>query len=67
MWYVTFKLEPLRTLVSDRDRLVEFLLQRTNGKETLIAVLSDLVNDEYSGVLLPTIGKCFDKLNEIYK
>lgn len=67
LWYVQLMLEPLCTLITDRDRLVEFILQRSNGKDTLLSVLSNLVNKEYTGVLLPTILKCFDRLNEVYR
>uniref|UniRef100_A0A1B0CUY8 Uncharacterized protein n=1 Tax=Lutzomyia longipalpis TaxID=7200 RepID=A0A1B0CUY8_LUTLO len=66
-WYVELKLKPLCTLVTDRVRLVEFLLQRTQGKTHLLAVLRELVGENYRGTLLPIIESVFNKINTVYK
>ncbi|XP_055628660.1 regulator of MON1-CCZ1 complex, partial [Toxorhynchites rutilus septentrionalis] len=67
MWYVLLKLNSLCALITDRLRLVEFLLQRSEGKEVLLNVLRDMINTNYSGTLLPVIESVFNKLNALYK
>ncbi|XP_059612293.1 regulator of MON1-CCZ1 complex [Phlebotomus argentipes] len=66
-WYVELKLEPLCTLITNRVALVEFLLQRTEGKSHLLAVLRELLGENYRGTLLPIIANVFDKINSVYK
>lgn len=67
MWYVLLKLNSLCALITDRLRLVEFLLQRSNGKAVLLNVLKDMISTNYSGTLLPVIESVFNKLNTLYK
>lgn len=67
MWYVYLKLDSLCSLITNKDKLVEFILQRSNGRTTLLSVLVDLLKNGYSGVLLPTIMNCFDRINGVYK
>ncbi|XP_055696942.1 regulator of MON1-CCZ1 complex isoform X1 [Phlebotomus papatasi] len=66
-WYVELKLEPLCTLITDRVRLVEFLLQRTDGKVHLLTVLRELLGENYRGTLLPIIESVFNKINSVYR
>lgn len=67
VWYVNLKLEPLQLIVADKVRLVEFLLQRTDGKSTLMSVLKNVIDLEYNGTMLPIIENIFDKINAVYK
>lgn len=53
--------------MTDRLRLVELLLQRTNGKPVLMSILTELMGAQYDNALLPVIEKIFDKLNVVYK
>lgn len=66
LWYVNIHLAALCSLITDRVRLVEFLLQRTDAKMVLLQVLRDLMTVNYSGNLLPAIEAIFDRLNVVY-
>ncbi|XP_068141877.1 LOW QUALITY PROTEIN: regulator of MON1-CCZ1 complex [Drosophila tropicalis] len=66
MWYLNLCIEPLCHLISDRIRLTEFLLQRSNGKQMLLKVISQLVDDQYKGTLLPVLETIFNRINKIY-
>ncbi|XP_020801646.1 uncharacterized protein C18orf8 [Drosophila serrata] len=66
MWYLNLCIEPLCHLISDRIRLTEFLLQRSNGKQALLKVVAQLVDDQYKGTLLPVLETIFSKINKIY-
>ncbi|ALC43226.1 CG8270 [Drosophila busckii] len=66
MWYLRLAIEPLCHLISDRIRLTEFLLQRSCGKQMMLKVLRQLVNDQYKGTLLPVLETIFDRINKIY-
>lgn len=66
MWYLNLKLDPLTTLIADKVRLAEFLLQRSEGKPVLLNVLKSLVSDQYNGSLLTCLESIFDKINSIY-
>ncbi|XP_055846328.1 regulator of MON1-CCZ1 complex [Episyrphus balteatus] len=67
MWYLYLKIEPLCSLITDRVRLVEFLLQRTCGKPILLKVLKQLVDEQYNGTLLPILENIFYKINKVYE
>lgn len=67
LWNVNLKLEALCRFVTDRTRLVELLMQRTNAKPLLIDVLREMVTTEYSPAMLTIIEKVFDKLNVVYE
>uniref|UniRef100_T1GGT8 Mic1 domain-containing protein n=1 Tax=Megaselia scalaris TaxID=36166 RepID=T1GGT8_MEGSC len=56
MWYLDLKLEPLMTLIADKVRLSEFLLQRSLGKPILLRVLRNLISEPFNGSLLT----CFE-------
>ncbi|KAL1378589.1 hypothetical protein pipiens_015487 [Culex pipiens pipiens] len=67
LWYVLLKLSSLCALITDRLRLVEFLLQRSDGKPALLTVLKEMMSTNYSGTMLPVIESVFNKLNSLYK
>lgn len=67
MWYVNLNLNVLSDVMTDRLRLVELLLQRTNGKPVLMSILTELMGSQYDNALLPVIETIFDKLNVVYK
>ncbi|KAL7731723.1 hypothetical protein ACLKA6_018085 [Drosophila palustris] len=66
MWYLNLAIEPLCNLISDRIRLTEFLLQRCSGKQVLLKVVQQLIDEQYKGTLLPVLETIFDKINKIY-
>lgn len=66
MWYLHLDIESLCTLISDRIRLTEFLLQRNNGKQALLKVLRQMVDDQYNGAFLPVLETIFNKINKVY-
>lgn len=66
MWYLNLSIEPLCSLISDRIRLTELLLQRSSGKQMLLKVVQQLVDEQYKGTLLPVLETIFDKINKIY-
>lgn len=61
------KLEPICSIITDKVRLVEFLLQRTDGKPVLLSVLKDMMSIQYNGTLLPILENIFNRLNIVYK
>ena len=67
MWYLSLEIESLCSLITDRVRLVEFLLQRTSGKSVLLKVLKQLVDEQYNGTLLPILENIFDRINKVYQ
>lgn len=66
MWYLYLGIEPLCQLITDRVRLTEFLLQRSNGKQVLLKVLKQLLDDQYNGTSLPVVETIFNKINKVY-
>ncbi|KAI8040768.1 hypothetical protein M5D96_006711 [Drosophila gunungcola] len=66
MWFLNLCIEPLCQLISDRIRLTEFLLQRSTGKQVLLKVVAQLVDDQYKGTLLPVLETIFSRINKIY-
>lgn len=70
LWYVHLKLQTLCALITDRVRLVEFLLQRTDGKTVLIDLLKRWLTAlaENGNVdILTVLGSIFDRINEVYE
>lgn len=68
LWTVEINYEALCAMVSDRVRLVEFLLQRSKGKLYLIQVLQEMISQaEYKPTNLPIIEAVFDRINAVYK
>ena len=59
------KLDSLVKLITDKVKLVEFLMQRKNSKQILIQVLKDLVT-QMPGTLMD-MPAIFDKLNAVYR
>lgn len=66
LWFVKLRLDSLMNLITDRVRLVELLLHRTNAKNVLIDVLNEMLITQYNGNLLTVIENVFDKLNVVY-
>lgn len=68
LWTLELNYEALCTMVSDRVRLAEFLLQRTKGKLILIQMLEEMISPaEYKPTNLPIIEAIFDRINAVYK
>lgn len=70
MWYLHLQLETMCSLISDRVRLVEFLLQRTDGKAVLIDLLKRWLGslaDTGDADLLSLLGTIFDRINYVYE
>uniref|UniRef100_A0A034V0V0 Uncharacterized protein C18orf8 n=1 Tax=Bactrocera dorsalis TaxID=27457 RepID=A0A034V0V0_BACDO len=66
MWYLNLNVEQLCTLISDRIRLTEFLLQRTSGKQALLKIVHQMEDEQYNGTLLPVLETIFNKINKVY-
>jgi len=66
VWNLELTLDPLRSLTPDKVRLVEFFLQRVQGKKHLLRVLKE-------SILKPTftsysvVARIFDIINENYR
>lgn len=70
LWYVHLKLDTMCSLISNRVRLVEFLLQRTDGKSVLIELLKRwLTALAASGdaEVLAVLAAIFDRINAVYE
>lgn len=66
MWYLNLYIQAMCTLISDRIRLTEFLLLRSDGKNCLLKVLQQLTSEHYNGSLLPVLETIFNKINKVY-
>lgn len=66
LWYVKLRLKSLCSLITDRVKLVELLLHRTNAKVILIDVVKEMLTTQYNGNMLPIIENVFDRLNVVY-
>lgn len=63
--YVDVILEGFKKLIKEKLRLVEFLMQRKNGKKILLQVLRELLAQMPSTMVdIPII---FDKINSVYR
>lgn len=67
LWHLELILESFSSVISDRVVLVEVLLMRSNGKAPLLAVLKEMLSDEYNELHLPVLEVIFNKLNKLYK
>lgn len=68
LWYVDLKLDAMCKVMTDRVRLVEFLLQRSNGKPVLMEMLKQMMTTEYNGgTVLTQLETIFDRLNAVYE
>jgi hypothetical protein len=68
LWFLQLKLDSIRNLMHDKIRLVEFFLQRSNGKKFLVQLLQSTILSPTSGVPdLSLLAGVFDKLNENYR
>lgn len=67
LWTLSINYGALCAMVTDRIRLVEFLLQRSKGKLFLIQVLQEMIAEgEYKPTNLPIIEAVFDRLNATF-
>lgn len=66
LWFLQLKLGSIQNLMPDKIRLVEFLLQRTQGKRQLLQLLQHTVLSPRS-TDLDLVEGVFDKLNENYQ
>lgn len=67
LWYLQLKLDSIKNLMHDKIRLVEFFLQRSNGKKYILKLLQSTIMAEECVPDLTLISGMFDKLNENYK
>lgn len=67
LWHLELILESISSVINDRVILVEVLLMRANGKRPLLAVLKEMLSDEFSELHLPVLEVIFNKLNKLYK
>ena len=67
LWSLELVLAPLIDTVENPCDLFDFLLQRTDSKSTVMAVLSRLCSSHSLGADVPVLGQVFDKLNEAYR
>lgn len=70
LWYVHLKLETMCSLISDRVCLVEFLLQRTDGKTVLIGLLKRWLSAlaaSGDADVLAVLAAIFDRINAVYE
>uniref|UniRef100_A0A8D0DQK5 Regulator of MON1-CCZ1 n=1 Tax=Salvator merianae TaxID=96440 RepID=A0A8D0DQK5_SALMN len=66
LWNLQVKLEPIVNLLSDKGKLMEFLLQRKDCKMVILSVCSQMLSEPDRGSLA-VIATVFDKLNHEYK
>ncbi|XP_077126475.1 regulator of MON1-CCZ1 complex [Ranitomeya variabilis] len=66
LWYLRIKLQPIVHLLTDKGRLMDFLLQRKDCKSVILSVCSQILSEK-DRVSLPVIATVFDKLNCEYK
>ncbi|XP_036060946.1 regulator of MON1-CCZ1 complex isoform X2 [Onychomys torridus] len=66
LWNLQVKLQPVVTLLPDKGRLMDFLLQRKECKMVILSVCSQMLT-ESDRATLPVIATVFDKLNHEYK
>ncbi|XP_018422251.1 PREDICTED: uncharacterized protein C18orf8 homolog isoform X3 [Nanorana parkeri] len=66
LWYLRIKLQPIVYLLTDKGRLMDFLLQRKDCKAVILSVCSQMLS-EMERESLPVIATVFDKLNCEYK
>ncbi|XP_064624746.1 regulator of MON1-CCZ1 complex-like isoform X2 [Lineus longissimus] len=66
LWYVTLNLEPTAQMITDKKRLIDFLLQRKECKKLVLSVCKQMMLPGQQ-VALPVFAKVFDKLNKVYR
>ncbi|XP_077348703.1 regulator of MON1-CCZ1 complex isoform X2 [Lithobates pipiens] len=66
LWYLRIKLQPIVHQLTDKGRLMDFLLQRKDCKAVILSVCSQMLS-EMDRASLPVIATVFDKLNCEYK
>ncbi|XP_040210007.1 regulator of MON1-CCZ1 complex isoform X2 [Rana temporaria] len=66
LWYLRIKLQPIVHQLTDKGRLMDFLLQRKDCKAVILSVCSQMLS-AMDRASLPVIATVFDKLNCEYK
>ena len=66
LWSLQLSLEPLVTMISDKDRLIQFLLYRTESKSVVLNVCAQMLIPG-SQANLKSLAKVYDMLNFSYK
>ncbi|TSL40939.1 hypothetical protein Baya_7018 [Bagarius yarrelli] len=66
LWYLHVKLHPTVNLLSDKGKLMNFLLHRSDCKMVILSVCSKMLGGGDKGKL-PVVATVFDKLNQVYK
>ncbi|ELU04563.1 hypothetical protein CAPTEDRAFT_178501 [Capitella teleta] len=65
MWYVQLCLDPLISMIPDKCRLMDFLLQRRDSKPVILTVCKQMLTPG-SQASLTSIAMTFNKLNRVY-
>ncbi|XP_072016705.1 regulator of MON1-CCZ1 complex-like [Amphiura filiformis] len=66
LWHVYLKLEPLVTMIPDKNRLIDFLLLRKDSKKVILNVCRQaLVPGQQCNLAI--IAKVYDQLNQVYR
>ncbi|XP_065843088.1 regulator of MON1-CCZ1 complex-like [Oscarella lobularis] len=66
LWEVTVKLEPLVTMMTDKARLIDFLLLRADCRMVILSVCKQALVPGRQ-CMLSTIARIFDKLNTAFR
>lgn len=66
LWSVYVRLDPLLNMIADKTMLIDFLLQRSNAKGTILKVCKEGLLPGCS-CPLTMISSIFDKLNKVYQ
>ncbi|KAH9488827.1 Regulator of MON1-CCZ1 complex [Bulinus truncatus] len=66
LWYLQISLNPLVTMIPDKDRLIQFLLNRTDSKSVILNVCAQMLVPGKQASL-QSLAKVYDMLNVTYK
>ncbi|XP_041359170.1 regulator of MON1-CCZ1 complex-like isoform X2 [Gigantopelta aegis] len=66
LWYIKLNLEPLVTMLSDKCKLIHFLLCRRDSKKVILSVCKQMLIPGQQ-VKLPIVSQAYDMLNQVYK
>jgi len=66
MWWVKLKLEAISTMISSKDKAVDFLLCRKDGRDVILSICCEALEpgQQYP---LNVVSSIFDRLNVAYK
>lgn len=66
LWTLVLNLEPLITMIPDKDRLIQFLLSRRDSKPVILFVCAQMLIPGHQASL-QSLARVYDLLNRIYK